>query len=253
MNAAKRTLNPLALALVPLALLSGCATQQAVSEKTDALAERIARLEDALKGTRQVALDTADARRLDRQALDARLAEQAQKLTPLESQLSAQAGKLVPLETRVAQLEARQQDAEQKLGEVAATARKALDVANGKQSRFQGKLIDSVALTADHFLYPLNSAELDSRDTALLDALAARLKALDHDYTLVIQGHNQETAVDEYNYLLGQARASAVMRYLHINGGIPLARMSAISYAAWPATPAANGAEKRRILVQVFE
>lgn len=240
-----------ALALLPLAMLSGCATQKAVSQQTDALAERIARLEEALHATRAVATGAADSGRLNREALDAALAEQNRKLTPIASQLDAQAGKLQPLESRVASLEARQRDTERQLAEANATARHALDVANSKQSRIAGKLVDSVALTADHFLYPLNSAELDPRDTAQLDALAERLRRLDHDYHLVIQGHNQETAVDEYNYLLGEARASAVMRYLHINGGVPLARMSAISYAAYPG-PTGNG-EKRRVLVQVFE
>lgn len=123
--------------------------------------------------------------------------------------------------------------------------------------RINGTLLETLTLTGDQYLYPLNAVELDGKDGAQLDQLAARLKSLDHPYFLEIQGHTGDSGNGEYNYLLGEARAKAVSRYLHNQGGIPLHNMSAISYgAAKPvaAGPKADNAKGgRRVVVLVYQ
>jgi peptidoglycan-associated lipoprotein len=139
--------------------------------------------------------------------------------------------------------------AEAHLGHTSALARQALDQASASSKRIEGEVIHSVTLTHDHVMYPLNSAELSARDTILLDELVNRLRNLGHDYQLEIQGHTDDSGNAEYNYLLGEARANTVRRYLHAQG-VPLQRMSVISFGAMAPPPDESregSAGKRRV------
>jgi outer membrane protein OmpA-like peptidoglycan-associated protein len=134
-------------------------------------------------------------------------------------------------------------------------ARQALDEAKASEKRIEGKVIETVTLTNDNYVFPLNSVELDGPDRVLLDKLAERLKTFDR-YHLVIQGHTSDIGYDERNYLLGEARANAVRRYLNVNDGIPLRRMSTISFGAASTDAAKTGGEgknNRRIVILVLK
>ncbi len=202
-----------ALAVIPLFALPGCATSQAVPEQIPQVKpadydQRLARLEEALRQANLTA-----------------------------QQAKAQAGDAL----------ARAQDLEARLGRITEAGGQA-------NPSGEGKLIESVTLTGDRYMYPLNAVELDGADTALLDRLAARLKTLDHPYHLEIQGHTDNSGNGEYNYLLGEARANAVGRYLHSHGGIPLHRISVISYGAGdPQTdPGKDVTSNRRVDILVL-
>ena len=140
-------------------------------------------------------------------------------------------------------------EAEAQLGQASALARQALDRVSASSKRIEGEVIHSMTLTHDHVMYPLNSAELSARDTILLDELVNRLRSLAHDYHLEIHGYTDDSGNAEYNHLLGEARANTVRRYLHAQGGVPLQRMSVISFGAMapPDESREGGAGKRRV------
>jgi outer membrane protein OmpA-like peptidoglycan-associated protein len=140
---------------------------------------------------------------------------------------------------------------ETRLDDLNRLTRSVIEMAAQNEIRSNGKVAFSTLLTEDKTLYPLNLQALGPKDRAALDDLVKRLKAMGKDYHLEIQGHTDNIGVDDYNYLLGKARAEVVKRYLHDQGGIPLSWMSVISYGATqPLDPRANN--NRRILIQTL-
>jgi chemotaxis protein MotB len=213
-------------------------------QSRQALETRLAKLDDRLAG-----LQAEQATRAEQSARgDARLDALARRLdgvaedgAALRLTLQAQTG---DLPARLARLEGRMDDLQR-------LARSAMEMAAQMDIRSNGKVAFSVVLTDDKTLYPLNLQQLASRDQATLDALVQRLKTLDKDYHLEIQGHTDNTSVDDYNYQLGKARAEVVKRYLHEQGGIPLGWMSVISYGATqPLDPKGNN--NRRIVIHTL-
>lgn len=264
------------MAILPLALVAGCATQQEVSEQTGPIHQQLAAMEQAIQSAattanaaRDLALanearDAAQTRQLESllaelRALQDRQAAQAERLSQSEQRLGGLAGQAVGLQEKAAVTAAhaaglgeRMTQAEMRLDELATQVREALAASSQDYIRLHGKVASTAVLTEDKTLYPINSPELGSGDRAKLDELAARLKAKEEDdYHLDIQGHTDNLGTDDYNYLLGKARAEVVKRYLHERGGIPLSRMSVISYGA--TRPAgATGLANRRIVVNVL-
>ena len=158
---------------------------------------------------------------------------------------------------RITQLETQQANTRQQLDEMKGVANLALNEAQAGEKRNTGKVIESLTLTNDRYLFPFNTLDLEKADTTLLDQLAERLKSRGRDYHLIIQGHTEDVGSAEHNYLLGEARANAVRRYLHTNQGIPLQHMSAISYGATKPLSSANAnmtiQSNRRLVIEVTE
>jgi outer membrane protein OmpA-like peptidoglycan-associated protein len=179
---------------------------QAVATAEDALRQATAASKDNREQTAQLAALTAEARSLQ------------ERLAALQAQLQGQDRRLAETEARVAQ--------------AATLGQNALNQAMQGIRRVEGKVLLSVTLSGARARYPLNLDELDARDIRRLDELIARLATLGDDYHLEIEGHSDDNGAVEYNYLLAEAHANAVARYLHGRGGIPLQRMSVISYGA---------------------
>jgi outer membrane protein OmpA-like peptidoglycan-associated protein len=158
---------------------------------------------------------------------------------------SVAAGRADDLAARLARLEKR-------LEEVAGMAQDALDATGLGQRRIVGKVVHSVTLTDDKTLFPINSPVMGDKDMAKLDELAARVKAMGTWFHLQIQGHTDGFGSEDYNYELGRARAEVVKNYLNEKGGIPLLRMSVISYGAAEAAQQ-TGKNNRRIVVHVLQ
>ena len=203
--------------------------------------ERLSQLEGAqaslLKQTEGMfASMEADALKRDEAAT--LLAGLGERLTQDELRLNELA---TGLPERLAQVEAHM-DSLEKL------TKEAVEQAAQNEIRTKGKVAFSVVLTEDKTLYPLNLPNLASLDRAALDGLVARLKAMDKNYHLEIQGHTDNIGVDDYNYQLGMARAEVVKRYLHETGGISLSRMSVISFGATSPVDV-NSRNNRRIVI----
>ncbi|MEW5786623.1 MAG: OmpA family protein [Pseudomonadota bacterium] len=275
--------------LLPLALLllAGCASQEPVSQGPDPVQQRLTGTEglalEARDEARSAQNRLADLQRqvdaLTRQGLEAQAARQAQDLAMSDrlarldrqtaglaeanasgtsqaaaAQRTADAAALAAGQssTRSDDLAARLAALEKRLEEVANMALDALDAVGLGQKRILGKVMQTVTLTDDKTLFPINSPVLGDADMAKLNELAAKVKALGTHYHLQIQGHTDGFGSEDYNYELGRARAEVVKNYLNEKGGIPLLRMSVISYGA---SEAANytGKSNRRIVVHVLQ
>ncbi len=205
------------------------ALKDRAEESDPPLAERLDRAEETL----------AD--------LTALVDENAEVNADLQSALAGKAGTDV-----TDALSARLTKVEKRLEEVAAMAQDALDAMGLGQRRILGKVVDTIVLTDDKTLFPINSPELGNADMAKLDALAAKVKILGTHYHLQIQGHTDGFGSEDYNYDLGRARAEVVKNYLNEKGGIPILRMSVISYGAKEAA-SYTGKSNRRIVVNVLQ
>jgi outer membrane protein OmpA-like peptidoglycan-associated protein len=118
----------------------------------------------------------------------------------------------------------------EQLGKLSETAKDALTRAQEAGKLAKGKLLYEVALTDDQVRFGLDSSQLSADAKAALDAVAAKLKADNQGVYIEIQGHTDGTGSAEWNRALGAQRAESVMRYLNIQGGLPLHRMNTISY-----------------------
>jgi outer membrane protein OmpA-like peptidoglycan-associated protein len=110
------------------------------------------------------------------------------------------------------------------------TAREALDRAVNAGKLAEGKLLFETALTDDKVKFGFDEDTLSPEGKAALDEVAGQLVAANESVYVEIQGHTDATGTDDYNLELGFERAQAVLRYLNMRHGVPLHRMSAISY-----------------------
>jgi outer membrane protein OmpA-like peptidoglycan-associated protein len=108
----------------------------------------------------------------------------------------------------------------------------------------------------DDLLFAPDSAVLDARSLASLEALAARLRARGGDYRLEIQGHTDGTGSATQNLRVALERAEAVRRHLVRATGIAADRVAIVSLgSAHPAADeatAAGRARNRRAVVLVM-
>ena len=215
--------------------------KELVEETDPPVAERLDEAEDTLTALEQ-RLDELTAKGEEQ---DAQSAELKAALPALEAKLAAAGSKNDGLDARLAAIEKR-------LAEVASMAQDALDATGLGQRRILGKVVQSLTLTDDKTLFPINSPDLGEKDMAQLDELAKHLQTLGTNYHLQIQGHTDGFGSEDYNYELGKARAEVVKNYLNEKWKIPLLRMSVISYGAL-AAPSYAGKSNRRIVVQVLQ
>lgn len=241
----RRPLPPLLVSLV----LAGCATQPAPD--TSAALER-----EAMKQA------------LERVASAQAIAEA--RLAQLEAQQALMAGRLdagADAQTALATLRADQekqaaalrQQVDALAADVAAVREQADDAVRiARDSRLvSGKLVDSLLLNESMVLYGYERPELTAEGRAALDALIAGVKPrLPHVFVEII-GYTDNQSLDSQNRRAALERAESVRRYLHEVGGIPLDRMSTISYG--DLKPVASNTtfegrgQNRRVLVRVLK
>jgi outer membrane protein OmpA-like peptidoglycan-associated protein len=132
-----------------------------------------------------------------------------------------------------AQIEDTQMEVEaqgEEIAELSKTSQEALDRAVAAGKLAEGKLLYEKVLSDDKLRFASDKAELSSEATAELDAFSEELVLRNENVFIEIQGHTDATGSEEYNRKLGEERAEAVLRYLNAQHGIPLHRMSVISY-----------------------
>lgn len=150
-------------------------------------------------------------------------------------------------------------DAEQnaKIAELSDTAKEALARAEEAGKLAQGKFLFEVTLSDDAVHFGFDKSDLSAEAKAALDAFAQKVKAENKNVFIEVQGHTDSIGSEKYNLELGQARADAVVRYLNMQHGLPLHRMSAISYGEYKPVAdnkTANGrAKNRRVTLVVLE
>jgi outer membrane protein OmpA-like peptidoglycan-associated protein len=161
------------------------------------------------------------------QALNGRVAAAESNLDGQRKKSDAAIAELqVTLKVHADRLAANEAD----IDKLSKTAREALERASEAGKLAAGKLSYEVVLSDDKLKFASGKSELGGVAEASLDAFVAQLKSDDQNVYIEIQGHTDSTGSAAGNMKLGAARAEAVKRYLNMHGGIPLHRMSTISY-----------------------
>lgn len=78
-------------------------------------------------------------------------------------------------------------------------------------------------------LFALNKSTLTTEDKQTLDQLVQAVKPMKH-YVIQVQGYTDTTGPKAVNLQLSQRRADAVVRYLSLNGNIPLVKIYNMGY-----------------------
>lgn len=183
--------------------------------------------------------------RVDRTAAALKNLTTAQAATNAEmkSSLASQGDRISKNEADIAQL--------------SKAAQEAMDRATAAGKLAEGKLVYEVSMTDDTLKFKSDSTKLSDEAMAALDAFAAKLKGDNKNVFIEIQGHTDSRGEVALNERIGQARADAVRRYLNMKGGIPLHRMSAISYGE--SEPVASNmnregrSQNRRVVLVVLQ
>jgi peptidoglycan-associated lipoprotein len=118
----------------------------------------------------------------------------------------------------------------EQLAKLSDTTKEALTRANEANKLANHSFLFEVTLTDDAVHFGFNKSQLSADAKAALDAFAKRVKDENKNVYIEVQGNTDSVGSEEYNVQLGQARAEAAMRYLAMQHGFPLHRMSAISY-----------------------
>lgn len=189
------------------------------------------------------------------------------RLSALEQRAEAIDNNLRSLGERLDRTEASLNAHEERIAAVSKAAQEALDQTTqealdslnqaGAASTSGDKLLYEVVMTDDTLRFAPGSAELSEEAKAALDEFAARIKAEGKPVFIEIHGHTDSRGSADYNQRLGLMRAEAVRSYLHRKGGLPLARMSVISYGE--SEPVANNRtregrmQNRRVVLVVLQ
>jgi peptidoglycan-associated lipoprotein len=132
--------------------------------------------------------------------------------------------------SQVEDLQQKQQQTDVKLEQLSQSAQEALKRAQEAGVLAKGQVVFEQSFSEERIKFKLDSYELDANAKSALDEFANRVKGLDQQYFVEIQGHTDDTGGERHNEELGQDRADAVRRYLSREHKLPLARMSTISY-----------------------
>lgn len=165
--------------------------------------------------------------------------------------------KIESVASQVEDLQQRQTATERRVEELSQESKEALERATEAGVLARGSVIFEERLTEDRVRFRSGSAELSEESQTALDELAARVKELNRSVYLEIQGHTDATGGERYNESLGERRAESVRRYLNKEHGLPLVRMSTISYGE--SLPVGSNstrdgrAQNRRVVVVVLE
>lgn len=207
-------------------VLGGCATKEYVHEYVDGQVKPVKAELAAVDGRAQAGI-AGNARRLD-----------------------AVEGTLRDHEGRIAKNT-------EDIAELTKTAQAALERANAAGKLLEGKFVQEVVLTDDQLKFGSDKSSLGEAARLMLDDLAGRLKAENKNVYIEIQGHTDSRGSESRNLKLGEERAEAVRRYLGTKGGIPLHRMSTVSYGE--SQPVANNMlnegrqQNRRVVLVVLQ
>lgn len=131
---------------------------------------------------------------------------------------------------QVEDLQQKQTATDARLEELSKEAREALQRAQEAGVLAKGKVVFEQSFSEDRVKFKTDRYELDDAAKAALDEFASKVKGSGEQYFVEIQGHTDDTGGTRHNDELGQRRAEAVRRYLSRQHGLPLNRMSTISY-----------------------
>ncbi len=150
-----------------------------------------------------------------------------QKIAEAQAQTNQ---KIESVSGQVEDLQQKQQQTDVRLEQLSQSAQEALKRAQEAGVLAKGKVVFEQTFSEDRIKFKLDSHELSQEATTALDEFAGRVKGLEAQYFVEIQGHTDDTGGERHNEELGQRRADSVRRYLSREHKLPLNRMSTISY-----------------------
>jgi peptidoglycan-associated lipoprotein len=177
-----------------------------------------------------------------------------QKIAEAQTQNSQ---KIASVSTQIEDLQQKQKATDVKVDQLSQEAADALKRAQEAGVLAKGKVVFEQTFTEDRVKFKTDKYELSKDAQAALDEFAGKVKALNEQYFIEIQGHTDDTGGTRYNDELGQRRADEVRRYLSRSQKLPLNRMSTISYG--DTLPVAENktkagrAQNRRVVLVVLE
>lgn len=169
------------------------------------------------------------------------------------------------IESVASQVETVQQHQKEQDAQIATLSQEAKDALKraedaGVIAKGAGKVVFQQTFSDDKVKFKSGKYDLSKDAKTALDELGAKLKDMtgsEHQYFVEIQGHTDDTGGTRYNDELGQRRADEVRRYLSRQYGVPLNRMSTISYGdtlpVGSNKTRAGRKENRRVVVVVLE
>jgi peptidoglycan-associated lipoprotein len=159
--------------------------------------------------------------------------------------------------SQVEDLQTKQKQTDVRLDQLSQESREALKRAQEAGVLAKGKVVFEQAFSEDRVKFGSDKYELDKGAQTALSEFASKVKALNDQYFVEIQGHTDDTGSSRYNDELGQRRADSVRRYLSREHGVALNRMSTISYGdTLPVAPnktKAGRSQNRRVVLVVLE
>jgi outer membrane protein OmpA-like peptidoglycan-associated protein len=84
-------------------------------------------------------------------------------------------------------------------------------------------------VTSQTVLFDLGRTDLKDEAKQLLDGIASKVSSMKR-YAIEVQGFTDSTGTPEINVRLSQRRADAVVRYLTLQGKVPLHRVQTVGY-----------------------
>jgi peptidoglycan-associated lipoprotein len=139
-------------------------------------------------------------------------------------------GQVEDLQNKQKATDATLQQHGQQLQQLSQEAADALKRAQEAGVLAKGKVVFQQTFSEDRVKFKTGKYDLDKNAEAALDDFAGKVKALNEQYFIEIQGHTDDTGGKRYNEDLGERRAEEVRRYLSRKDQLPLNRMSTISY-----------------------
>jgi peptidoglycan-associated lipoprotein len=183
-------------------------------------------------------------------AANAQTAQNSQKIESVASQVEDLQQKQKATDAHLAQTDSQ-------LSQLSATAQDALKRAQDAGVLAKGKVVFEQTFTEDRVKFKSGKYDLDKGAESALDEFGGKVKGLNEQYFVEIQGHTDNVGGKRYNEDLGERRAESVRRYLSKSQQLPLNRMSTISYG--DSAPVSSNktkkgrAENRRVVLVVLE
>ena len=184
-----------------------------------------------------------------------------QKIAEAQAQTSKKVesveGQVEDLQNKQKATDTHLQQTDTALAQLSQEAKDALKRAQEAGVLAKGKVVFQQTFKEDRIKFKSGSYELNKDAQAALDDFAGKVKALNEQYYIEIQGHTDDTGGRKLNDELGERRADEVRRYLSRGAQLPLNRMSTISYGdTLPVAPnktRKGRAENRRVVIVVLE
>jgi OmpA-OmpF porin, OOP family len=221
----------LALSLVALLLVSGCATKKFVREEITTTETKLNQKMDQEHG---------------------KIAGQISELSSLNKQLSS---RIEQVSDRVTAIDGKTEQAKALGTEAKNLAQSANTAVVDLRTKFDARN-NYVVTDTKSVLFGFNKHELTPEATAILDEMA-RLIAGNKNAVITLEGYTDSIGSDNYNLALSEKRANAVIRYLVGEKSVDLNRIYYIGMGK--ANPVADNKteagrqENRRVTIKALE